>query len=73
MVKTVRDAFLYVLGFFVTIMMPPLFISGITYALFPRLEITFVQLLWLVIIGWLSLNYITINIEKAIKDNKKGE
>lgn len=69
----VKNVLLYVLGFFVTIILPPLFISGVTYVLFPRLEMNFVQLLWLVIIGWLSLNYITINIEKAIKDNKKGE
>lgn len=69
----VKNVLLYVLGFFVTILLPPLSISGITYMLFPRMEINFIQLLWLVAIGWLALNYITINIENAIKDNKKGE
>lgn len=68
----IKNYLLWVLGFLVTIMMPPFVITGITYMAFPTIKLSFMQIFWLVIIWWLSLNYITINIEKAIKD-KKGE
>lgn len=68
----IKKCLWWIIGFIVTILMPPLVVTGITYAAFPTIKLSFKQIFWLVIIWWLSLNYITINIENAIK-NKKGE
>lgn len=65
----IKDIVLWIIGFIVTIILPPLILAIITYIVFPRSEYNFVQIFWLIILGWLSLNYITINIEKAIKEN----
>lgn len=68
----IKEYLWWILGFIITILMPPLVVAGITYVIFPTIKLSFIQIFWLVIIWWLSLNYITINIENAIK-NKKGE
>lgn len=63
----IKEYLWWIIGFITTILLPPLVVAGITYIVFPAITLSFVQIFWLVIIWWLSLNYITINIEKAIK------
>ncbi len=65
--KNFKDVLWWIVGFFMTIMFPPLAFTIVTWLVFPRLSISFVQLFWIVIMIWLAINYITINIEKAIE------
>lgn len=68
----IKNILLNIIGFFVTIIITPLLFSLITYYLvFPSMTMSFIQLLWISECIWLCLNYITINIENAIKNKNK--
>lgn len=68
----IKNILLNIIGFCVTIVMTPLLFSLVTYYwVFPNMNISFIQLLWISECIWLCLNYITINIENAIKNKDK--
>lgn len=62
-----KEILMYILGFFVTIMLPPLIFSVVSYFVFPNTKYSFIQIFWLITMIWLAINYITISIEKNFK------
>lgn len=72
--KEILISLLWILvGFFITILFPPLCFSIVTWIVFPRINMTFTQIFWITSMVWLSINYITVNIEKAIEKKYKGD
>lgn len=71
MKKIIIEAVLWLIGFIVTVLLPPFIFTTVTWFVFPRLELSFVQLFWIIDMVWLCLNYITITIGKSIEQLKK--
>lgn len=66
--NTIQNMAWFIVGFIFTILLPPFIFAGITYVIFPNIDYSFMQLSWIMCMIWLALNYITISIEKAIKN-----
>lgn len=64
----IKNYLLLILGFIVNIMLPPLVVSVITYTIFEQSGWSFYQIYWVTGIWWLSLMYITINLQNTIKE-----
>lgn len=63
----IKKMALTVFGIFVTIFLTPLVATGITWYLFPNIQMTFIQLLWITFCIWMAIQYLTISIEKSVE------
>lgn len=63
----IKKMALTVFGIFVTIFLTPLVATGITWYLFPNIQMTFIQLLWVTFCIWMAIQYLTISIEKSLE------
>lgn len=70
MKKIFVEVVLWIAGFIVTVLLPPFIFTAVTWVVFPRLELSFIQLFWIIDMIWLCLNYITITIGKSIEQLK---
>lgn len=65
--KNFKDVSLTLVGLFVTIFLTPLVATGITWYIFPNIQMTFIQVMWIYFCIWMGIQYITISIEKSIE------
>lgn len=68
--KKIKEILLTIIGVFFTVIFTPLVATIITWYLFPNIQMTFIQIMWIYFCIWMSLNFVTITIEKAIENNK---
>lgn len=71
--KLIKKIILYILGIIWTIVFPPFFFATITYIVFPKTNLSYLQILWLIVMVWLGLQFLSITIQNGIKEllNKK--